>query len=499
MPQVLSREGAYEGLLGAGLRLAALPESEGGWSAYFDPDKGLEIKDPRMRAFTAIMLENQKREIARSCRKRTIDGRLVLDEASVAATLGGWADYIYPMIRASFATNAVNDLVSLQPTTKRTATVVYWNWVAGTTKGSTAQGARLFDANVGRREAGYAYSSELIDIEVMPALSAPGATYSSTLRFHDGGGVRPGTLRLTLTTTGSAVITVGDNGNGGIVQLGGTGVTISAGTLNYRTGAVVVTLGGGETFTTAAPSATYRWISEGSDMIPQVDVQTIISTVETENNSILLNYSLDAEQDVMAELGIGLEPELVRGGSEQINCDIARIILADLWSLTPTAIATFDLKVPTGISRRDHYNDFIVTLRTASNDISLRTQKGVGNWAVVDTGGATLVETVDGFVSANAPDDVQGLHFIGTLRGMRIYKDILLTSLPGAQPLGNILVGYKGNRLEAAGYVYSPYQMMNLTPTLQKPNFMNQKGIRSRFARKIVNPEMYARIGIVQT
>jgi hypothetical protein len=495
---VLSREGAYEGPIETGLHLASIPESEGGWSEYFDPDKGLDMKDPVMKAYTALMLENQKREIARHCRKRTQDGRLVLDEATVAAMLGGWNDYIYPMIRASFATNAANDIVSLQPTTKRTATIVYWNWVAGTTKGSTPQGARLFDANVGKRDAGYAYSSELIDVEILGALSAPGATYSGTLRFHDGGGVRPGTVRVSLVTTGSGTVVLGDNGNGGVVQLAGTAVTISSGNMNYRTGVFTVTIAA-ETFTTAAPTSTYRWNSEGSDMIPQVDVQTVISTVETEPHSILLNYSLDAEQDVMAELGYALEPELIRGGAAQINCDIARIIINDLWSLCPTAIATFDLKVPTGISRKDHYNDFTITLRQAANDIAFRTQKGTGNWAVVDTGAATVVESMDGWQSANAPEDAQGLHYIGDLRGMRFYKDILLSQLPDASAIGNILVGYKGNGPEKAGYVYAPYQMMSMTPTLQKPNFMNQKGLRSRWARKVVNPDMYCRIGLLNT
>lgn len=502
---ILQDQGLFEAQINAGLRLAETPESEGGWKEYFAEDSGLGIKDDMLRAQTALMLENAKRWMASRCRK-TLDakGRFQIDEATRSATVGGFADYIFPIIRAAFPNNPIHDLVSVQPTTRRVATIVYWNWVVGRTKAPYFQGQKIFDANTGWQDGGQNYSSENVSGEAIPALGAPGATITGTLAYFSGGGVRPGTVRLSLVTTGSGTIVVVDNGQGAFVQASGTGVTISASSINYATGAWSVTLGGLETFTTAATNtSSYRWDSEGSSDLPEVDVQITTSTAETERRAMKINYSQEAMQDIMAELGTSLEPSLVQGVAETINVETARQIIAEIWNTTPaTAPFTFNIKVPSGISQQEHFRDFVYTLTQASNGIWGATQKGFANWGVVDTGMSNLIESLPStvFVRAPTPSSVHGLHFIGTLAGQyRIYKDLHLDKLPGSSATGNMLVGYKGSQFFEAGYVWAPYQLLYSTQPITLADFMTQRGMASRYATKLVNEKMFTRIQLTNT
>lgn len=499
---ILSNQGIYEGILEAGARLAETPEAEGGWAEYFmaTDEADMSIEDPILRAQTCILLENAKREMARGLPRAVIEGRVTLDETTRSALVGGFSDYLFPIIRAGFPTNPINELVSVQPTTRRTATIVYWNWIVGTNKGRFTQGQKLFDANTGKQTRDIDFSNEVINGEAITALGSANATNSGTLAFHDGGGIRPGTVALSLEiTTGPAVVTFVDNGNGAFIA--GGGVTITSSSIDYQTGAWTITINL-ETFTTAAANvAVYRWDSEGSQSIPQVDIQIVTNTVQTERRALKINYSKEAMQDVMSEFGVSLEPNLVAGAAEQMNYEIARQVIAEIWQVSPVA-STFDLKVPSGISQQEHFRDLIFNINSASNSIWARTQKGYGNWLVIDEGFANLIESLPAslFVAAPMPPSVHGLHFIGTLLNRyRVYKDLHLDKEPGAQGVGNMLMGFKGANFFEAGFVWAPYQLMYTTSPLETADFLTQRGLASRYATKMVNPDMYARIDLVST
>ena len=497
---ILGQEGMWEGLIEAGLRLADTPESEGGWQEYFSEsdEADLRIEDDQLRAQTALMLENAKRWMATKCRKRIDEqGRFVIDEVTRSAMVGGFSDYIFPIIRAAFPTNPINDLVSVQPTTRRTATIVFWNWIVGKGKGSYQQGMRLFDAQTGKQDAGFNFSNEVIDIEALVTLGSANATISGTLKQNDGGGVRPGTVKVTAEiTTGPATVDLFDDARGGFVC---ADATISSSSIDYKTGVWTITISA-ETFTTTPVTGTYRWDSEGSRSLVEVDVQIISSTVETERRAILINYSIEAMQDIMAEFGVSLEPNLVSGAAEQMNFEIARQIVHEIWEVAPV-VGTFPITQPSenGYNQQDHFKDLIYYLTQASNAIWKATQKGYGNWIIVDEGASNVIESLPAgmFVAAPRPANVQGLHFIGTLVGKyRVYKDLHLDKEAGASANGNILMGFKGTQFFEAGLVWSPYQLLYTTEALTTADFLTQKGMASRYATKMVNNLFYVRINL---
>lgn len=499
-------------MLDYGLWLAETADDQGGWASYFNEDDGLAVEDEWLRAGTAVMLENCKMDIASRCGRlrSNSEGQQLLTEATRSALVGGFSDYLFPIIRAAFPVNAVNELVSVQPTTRRIATIVFWNYMLGTNKGTYQAGQRIFDANVGRTDAGTHYSDEVIEGETvtLSVLSSGNTVVTGTLSHADGGGVRPNTVQIAATTAGGSAssgsgsssgasqstVVFYDDGNGNLTS---PNVTVSSGTINYTTGVFTVTISGA-TFNTATTTATYEWDSEGSPNLPEMDVQITTSTAEVQRRAIKINYSIEAMQDVQNEFGVQLEPNLIASATEQMNYEVARQLITLMWNAAPVT-SVFPLTGPTNFSQQQYFGDFIYYLNRASNNIWERTQKGTGNFMVVDSPAASMIQSLPNnmFQAAPPPPSVQGLHYIGLLNNQwRVYKDLLLKNQKGAAAAGNILMGFKGRDFFEAGLVYAPYQALYSTDSIPTASFLVQKGLACRYATKLVNPNFYTRVSL---
>ena len=59
-------------------------------------------------------------------------------------------------------------------------------------------------------------------------------------------------------------------------------------------------------------------------------------------------------------------------------------------------------------------------------------------------------------------------------------------------PRNILLVGRKGNSFLESGYVYAPYVPLQVTPTIfGTEDFVPRKGVMTRYAKKMVRPDMY--------
>jgi hypothetical protein len=211
-----------------------------------------------------------------------------------------------------------------------------------------------------------------------------------------------------------------------------------------------------------------------------------------------MEYSQEAMFDAMAEFGTPLESNLLTGAAEWVNMEIAAELIRYMWNVAPVA-TSFAATVPSGISMEQHFRSIVYQITIASNTILQNTQKGNGNWLIVDTNAANIIESLPRDLytpSETKPSNVMGLHFIGTLKGLRVYKWIHLANESGAVAGGNMLMGWKGNDFYDAGLVYSPYQLLYTTETLTRANFVSEKGLASRYAVKMVNSAFYVRISI---
>ena len=58
-----------------------------------------------------------------------------------------------------------------------------------------------------------------------------------------------------------------------------------------------------------------------------------------------------------------------------------------------------------------------------------------------------------------------------------------------------ILMGFRGSNFLETGAVYAPYIPLIMTPLVYDPvNFTPRKGVMTRYAKKMVRPEFYAKI-----
>lgn len=479
-------QGIYEAQLKTGLMLAERSEAQGGWSEYFTGD--LDIEDEVLKAQTALMLENCKRWLGS------------MDEATRSVTVGGWVDYLYPIIRASFPNNPIHNLVSVQPQTKKVGQIFWLNYIIGRSKGANfKKGDRLFDASTGwSGQVGYTDETVIGEDQGNDTNST---TYSGNLDNYP---VHRGQVAIAFDNGGNNV-GIRDDGNGGFVlTLAGGGITaVSSGSINYVTGAYTVTfnvaLAGGN-----AVAADYLYDSELNEHIPQIDVEIAASSITAIRRVVSLRYSMEALQDFNAEFGMNLDQTIVSGCSQALIADTGGEVVADLWDQAGAAVSSFPASTynpaTAGYSRREFFGDILYPLNQASQSIYDATQKGEGSWLMVDSKAATILETLGRPMFEPVAENTskqQGIVKIGRLNNKwDVYRYIQMANFTGAAAAGNIMMGFKGPDFWDAGYVWAPYQSLYMTVKDQRADFSTRQGFAMRYGKKRINPNMYKRISI---
>lgn len=224
----------YRCMLTEGAKLANQTLKEGGFSEFFTGNmavkkdtafKDLPIRLQERAAMTAIWMKN------------TQDWLRSMDESTRALQVGGFVDFLFPMIRAAMTNNPIMDLVSVQPMQRKIGLIFFLNYIIGQTKGTRIKGDRVFDALSGF-SGGSDYSDETVNGETEVS-AVSGTSYTCTLTYLP---VRRGTLVLSIGTSGANAI-IRDDGNGNLVKISGTNTVSGGSTIDYNTGIVTLTVG----------------------------------------------------------------------------------------------------------------------------------------------------------------------------------------------------------------------------------------------------------------
>ena len=477
---------AYDDQMRFGLMLAEKADSQGGWASYFDKESDLWVENDSVRAGTAIMMENARR------------WKNSLDEATLALTVGGYRDFIYPIVRATFPNNPILDLVSVQPQTRKNGTIYWMNYIVGATRGQFKRGQTLFDANSGWSGA-VGYTDERLYAESQ-GVTAASATQTGTLVENP---VRAGTVELQFAGQTGGTVIVRDDGNGAflLVDAAGTGFTVSSSAINYNTGVWTVVFSGSLTIS-GAITADYEMDGEGNDIRAQLDVEMQSAGVTAIRRALSMRISMESMQDFQSEYGMDLSSTIVTAASQAILADVGGEVVRDLWNMAGSPVATFDLTVPSGINRAEHFRDINYPIEVASGTITDLTQRGEATWLVVDQNGQNVLKTAGeqaGFIAAPDTYKGQGLVFIGTYNGRKVYRWKFMNSLPSASAYGNILLGYKGEDWWDTGYVHAPYQQFYTNGPDERADLTRRQAFAMRYAKKRINNYMYQRIGFTKS
>jgi hypothetical protein len=447
---------------------------------------------------TALLFENESQYLQS------------LNEETRTANVGSFTKFIFPVLRRVFPNLIANEIVSVQPMTAPVGAVFYLDYIYGTTKGPTTAGAsfpRDFDRD---------YSSEYVNGEILATGDAvnfggAGTALAAGLGFNP---VRPLNSSLGFSvvikeisaSTGADVQVATDNGTGGF-----TGAT-SSGSLNYSNGALT-------NFKFTNPPANgnpikvfYFYDGELNTKIPQINLDVKKSPVEAQPRRLKALWSAEAAEDLRAFHGLDAETEMVSAIAQEIALEIDREIINDLYQSSTGTTATFDRIPPAAISEVDHLRSMLTQISTVSNLIHKKTLRAPANFIVTSPEVSALLAQltthgdfrpayVSGAESPYGPADMPrpltqhgqfGIYKVGTLMNKwLVYEDPFFAR-------DQMLIGLKGATFLDAGYVWAPYVPLQVTPTFLDPNdFSFRKGLRTRYAKKLLRPEFYGQLRVL--
>ena len=252
------------------------------------------------------------------------------------------------------------------------------------------------------------------------------------------------------------------------------------------------------------------WGLEGEESIPEIDIKVDSIAVTAITKKLKAKWTPELGQDLNAYHNLDAEVELTSILSEQIALEIDREILNDLvkgaagetfyWSRRPGRFLNRDtgaaLTVGSSIAGPDftgNVSEWYETLAETINDVSAnihrKTLRGGANFVVCSPEVANILEFTAGFrasVTADQDSGTVGAVKVGSLsKKWDVYVDPYF-------PRNVVLVGRKGGSFLESGYVYAPYVPLQVTPTIfGTEDFVPRKGVMTRYAKKMVRPDMY--------
>jgi hypothetical protein len=249
------------------------------------------------------------------------------------------------------------------------------------------------------------------------------------------------------------------------------------------------------------------WGLEGSPNIPEIDIKVDSVAVTAVTKKLKAKWTPELGQDLNAYHNLDAEVELTQILSEQIALEIDREILEDLvagaragirfWSRSPGDFLNRETGVPIGGSGppdftgnvSEWYETLIESINDVSAQIHRKTLRGAANFIVCGPEVANILEFTAGFranVTADSDRGDAGAVKVGSLsKKLDIMVDPYFMR-------NVVLVGRRGSSFLESGYVYAPYVPLQTTPTIfGVEDFVPRKGVMTRYAKKMVRPDMY--------
>jgi hypothetical protein len=243
------------------------------------------------------------------------------------------------------------------------------------------------------------------------------------------------------------------------------------------------------------------------DVIPEIDIKVDSIAVTAQTKKLKAKWTPELGQDLNAYHNLDAEVELTGILSEQIALEIDQEILSALvngatagtrhWSRAPGLFVDSN-GAELGASSAapdftgtvsEWYETLIETINDVSAQIHRKTLRGGANFVVCSPEVANILEFTSGFRASVTADSDRGS--IGAHKSGSLSKKFDVMVDPYF-PRNVVLVGRKGGSFLESGFVYAPYVPLQVTPTIfGTEDFVPRKGVMTRYAKKMVRPDMY--------
>ena len=421
------------------------------WAPILDYDGLDPIKDSHRRSVTAVLLENQEKELreernflSEAPNVNTNSGASAgfSADATAAGPVAGFDPVLISLIRRSMPNLVAYDLAGVQPMNGPTGLIFAMRSRYKTQSGTEA----LFN------EADTAFSGQPDGLDDTSGFTATGAN-NVGLGTTAQQGSNPGLLNSTAAQTNATDYNVGQGMR-----------TDSAEDLGDGTG----------------------------DQFNQMAFSIEKVTVTAKSRALKAEYSLELAQDLKAIHGLNAEAELANILSTEILAEINREVIRTIYNVAEpgaqanvAAAGTFDLDTDSnGRWSVEKFKGLIFQMERDANAIAQRTRRGKGNMILTsaDVASALTMAGVLDYTPAlnsNLNVDDTGNTFAGVLQGKyRVYIDPYSANVAANQ---YYVVGYKGSSPYDAGLFYCPYVPLQMVRAVGQDTFQPKIGFKTRY------------------
>ena len=518
----------------------ALLEQTRGLVKKWEPTGLLDGIDKEHEVYgMAILLENQARQL--------------LTEVSQTGGTSGeqWSGVALPLVRRIFGEVAAKEFVSIQPMNLPSGLVFYidFKYGSGTQPGFT-QNQSVFGGTGGTLSTdeptgglydagrfGYSINDILKGGTAATGSSATSDTFASAsvtyadINFEQGhiSASYAGGRLLRLYYATSSNFTRADWDGVRAFSISGSGIQSYLPQFTQVVGANVVWVVSGSSAANIfngmwgnpyairyhrQPTSTTRGdfedVSESGSFttldIPEIDLSVAQEAIVAKTRKLKAVWTPELAQDLNAYHSIDAEAELTALLSEYIGMEIDLEILdllfvnaasTEFWSAIPGYEINqdkggfYDASSHTG-TKLEWYQTLGSKIQKLSNKIHQLTLRGGANFVVVSPDVATVIESIPGYAADTDGNQVtysMGVQKVGMLNSrFTVYKNPYMKE-------NVVLVGFRGTNFLETGAVYAPYIPLIMTPLIyDKDNFTPRRGVMTRYAKKMVRAEFYAKL-----
>ena len=453
-----------------------------------------------------------------------------------------WAGVALPLVRKVFGQIAAKEFVSVQPMNLPSGLVFYLDFQYGTTKAPFTSGQSMYGdtgsnpttAPFGNTNTGGAYGAGRFGFSInntsslTTIFSTASADWYRDFNANGDYSASVGSYSLFFVQTSSLGTNYDPRAIRGFYP-SGSGLTAAAILPEFTkiTGSNIAFValdniansGSGVTlFFTLQPTDASRGDFEDTNTslnannnpisIPEINIQLQSQAIVAKTRKLKAVWTPEFAQDLNAYHSLDAEAELTSIMSEYISLEIDLEILdmlvdaaaagTEYWSAQNNLSINGTGVVNSNLGFYNSQGQWFQTLGTKiqklSNLIHQKTLRGGANFLVCSPAVATILESIPGFASTSNGEASQmnyafGVQKAGQLNSRyNVYKNPYMTE-------NTVLLGFRGTQFLEAGAVFAPYIPLIMTPLVYDPTtFTPRKGLLTRYAKKVVRPEFYAKI-----
>jgi hypothetical protein len=488
----------------------------------------------------AVLLENQAKQLVV---ETSLSGGGVAGGSFTTGTGEQWAGVALPLVRKIFGQIASKEFVSVQPMNLPSGLVFYLDFQYGTTKNPFTANSSMYgvtsgsgDSTGGLYGAGrYSYSINTTS-SAFPATvtSASWATFNYDSNYSASATqYKVLTISLPANTDFSAVrsfiitsasgFTASDN----LPAFTTTPVTspipnpsVTGTVLFVMTGSLVGNVGSLSNVACSwslQPYDNTRGDFEDGNTtlnannnpinIPQINIQLRSEAIVAKTRKLKAIWTPEFAQDLNAYQNLDAEKELTNIMSEYISLEIDLEILdmlieaapsVEYWSAVNNTTLGASTNPTASLGFYNTQGQWFQTLGTKiqklSNIIHQKTLRGGANFLVCSPTVSTIIESIPGFASTSDGDAAKMNYSFGVQKSGQLNSRYQIYKNPYMQE-NTILLGFRGTQFLETGAVFAPYIPLIMTPLIYDPDtFTPRKGLLTRYAKKMIRPEFYAKI-----